>query len=78
MFVKIFETVDFGQNFEKNIDFGQNFRKSRYCSIFAKILNLVEIFGKFRFWSIFLKNHKSTQIVTKLTALLKIWILIKT
>ena len=27
MFVKIFETVDFGKNFDKNTDFGQNFRK---------------------------------------------------
>ena len=32
MFFKIFETVDFGQNFEKNIDFGQNFRKSQFWS----------------------------------------------
>ena len=27
MFVKIFETVDFGQNFEKKIDFGKKFSK---------------------------------------------------
>ena len=27
MLVKIFETVDFGQNFEKNIDSGKHFSK---------------------------------------------------
>ena len=32
MFVKIFETVDFGKKFEKKIDFGQNFRKSQFVS----------------------------------------------
>ena len=29
-----------------NFDFGQYILKSRYCSIFAKILNLVEILDK--------------------------------
>ena len=32
MFVKIFETVDFCQKFEKKIDFSQNFRKSQFAS----------------------------------------------